>query len=183
MEVYGETFPGCRFGHCGQTLTHSALYVYETVNRPAYKPHVALIVSVVLHKHLVFPPLPALSWRLWMAWIINSVVVVQLHRDQCDVIFMSSSLICCWMSARGEPQLVGGFIYCLSEQLKTAVKPQPASTPPPNIHLLSSHCNLKQYYFTLCCLHVREDWWWAPEQIKTITVMFEMGFKPISQKV
>lgn len=74
----------------------------------------ALIVFITLHKHFVCSaaeqkpaPLPRnhgwqwaeqLSERLWMTWIINSVVVLQLYWDLCDVIFMSSSLICCWMS-------------------------------------------------------------------------------------
>lgn len=115
-----------------------------------------------------YPETPADSERsLWMTWIINSVVVLQTYRDLCDVIFMSSSLICCWMSVRGEPQLVGGFIYRLTEQLKAAVWSF-SRAPPNGAHLLpTSTCWAHTAIYskmTLCCrLQVREDWRWAPE--------------------
>ncbi len=72
------------------------------------------IAVIVLRKHFVCssrwaetsvvtqkPPLTASRvLSPWMTWIINSLVVLQLFWDLCDVIFMSSSLICCWMSAQ-----------------------------------------------------------------------------------
>lgn len=61
------------------------------------------------------PPASASGASEWHELI---TVVLQLHRDLCDVIFMSVSLICCWMSSRCEPQQVGGFIRRLTEQLK-----------------------------------------------------------------
>lgn len=80
-EVYAETLPGCRFVHWGTWCSHLCTSIEQWIRdtrASLFVLHVALMVSVVLHKRLVFPLLRVLSCWIFAESLLNLCSSFQL---------------------------------------------------------------------------------------------------------